>query len=102
MARQQTRRHFLQTAATAGAAFSLGDFAALWPPAPANSDEAKVRPGRVRFGPEVEPVVRLIEQTPDDKVVAVMAEQLKNGLPYRYFVAGLHLAAIRAARWHGD
>jgi hypothetical protein len=102
MARQQTRRHFLQTAAAAGAAFSVGDFAALWPLAPANADEAKVTPDLVRFSPEIEPTVRLIEQTPDDKVVAVMVEQLKNGLPYRHFLAALYLAAIRAARWHGD
>ena len=102
MARQQTRRRFLQTAATAGAAFGLGHFAALWALGPANADEAKVTPDLVRFGPEMEPVVRLIEQTPDDKVVAVMVEQLKNGLPYRHFLAALYLAAIRAARWHGD
>jgi hypothetical protein len=50
----------------------------------------------------MEPLVRLIEQMPEDKVVAAMIEQLKNGLPYRHFLAALYLAAIRAARWHGD
>src|SRR5262245_28950544 len=99
MARQQTRRHFLQTA---GAAFGLGDFAALWPLGPANADEAKVTPDLVRFSPEIEPVVRLIEETPEDTCVAAMVEQLRNGLPYRHFLAALYLAAIRAARWHGD
>src|SRR5262245_12493954 len=102
MARQQTRRHFLQTAATAGAAFGLGNFAALCPLGPANADEAKVTPDLVRFGPEIEPVVRLIEETPEDKCVAAMVEQLRKGLPYRHFLAALYLAAIRAARWHGD
>src|SRR5262245_6739900 len=102
MGGQQTRRHFLQTAATAGAAFGLGDLAGLWSLGPENADEAKVTPDLVRFSPEIEPVVRLIEQTPDDKCVAVMVEQLRTGLPYRHFVAGLYLAAIRAARWHGD
>src|SRR5262245_20644543 len=102
MARQQTRRHFLQTAATAGAAFGLGNFAALCPLGPANADEAKVTPDLVRFGPEIEPVVRLIEETPEDKCVATIVEQLRKGLPYRHFLAALYLAAIRAARWHGD
>src|SRR5262245_38271892 len=102
MARQQTRRHFLQTAATAGAAFGLGNFAALCPLGPANADEAKVTPDLVRFGPEIEPVVRLIEETPEDKCVAAVVEQLRKGLPYRQLLAALYLAAIRAARWHGD
>jgi hypothetical protein len=102
MARQQTRRHFLQAAATIGSGLGLGDFAALWPLAPANADEAKVTPDLVRFGPDMEPIVRLIEKTPDAKVVAVMVEQLKKGLPYRHFLAALYLAAMRAARWHGD
>ncbi|HXJ72856.1 MAG TPA: hypothetical protein VNM37_08380, partial [Candidatus Dormibacteraeota bacterium] len=74
----------------------------MWPLGPANADEAKITPDLVRFSPEIEPVVRLIEQTPDDKAVAVMVEQLKNGMPYRHFLAALYLAAIRAARWHGD
>ena len=58
-------------------------------------------PELVRFGPEIEPVVRLIERTPRDRCVAVMVEQLSQGLPYRHFLAALYLAAIRAAKWHG-
>jgi hypothetical protein len=92
----------LQTAVTTGAAFGLADFAALWPLGPANADEAKVTPDLVRFCPEIEPVVRLIEETPEDTCVAAMVEQLRKGLPYRHFLAALYLAAIRAARWHGD
>jgi hypothetical protein len=92
----------LQTAVTTGAAFGLGGFAPLASLGPARAEEAKVTPDLVRFGPEMEPVVRLIEETAQVKCVAVMIEQLKKGLPYRRFLAALHLAAIRAARWHGD
>jgi hypothetical protein len=99
MAPEQTRRHFLQTGAIAGTALGLGTFAAL---GPANADEAKVTPDLVRFGPDIEPVVRLIERTPQDQCVAAVVEQLRKGLPYRHFLAALYLAAIRAARWHGD
>jgi hypothetical protein len=102
MAHQQTRRHFLQTATTAGTMFGLGDFAGLLPISPANAGEAKVTPDLVSFGPDIEPVVKLIEKTDQDKCVEVMVEQLKKGLPYRQFLAALYLAAIRAARWHGD
>jgi hypothetical protein len=100
MARQATRRHFLQTAATAGTA--LGEWAGLLPVSPATADEAKVTPELVRFSPDIEPVVKLIEETPRDKCVAVMIAQLRHGLPYRYFLAALYLAAIRAAKWHGS
>jgi hypothetical protein len=92
----------LQTVATAGTALGLGDFATLAPLGPANADEATVTPDLVQFGPDIEPVVRLIERTPQDQCVAAMVEQLRKGLPYRHFLAALYLAAIRAARWHGD
>lgn len=80
--------------------FGMGDLIALWGLGPANAAEAVVTPDVVRFGPELEPVVRLIEQTPEEDCAGVMIGQLKNRLPYRQFIAGLYLAAIRAARWH--
>jgi hypothetical protein len=92
----------LHTVATAGAALGLADFAALGPLGPTNADEAKVSPDLVQFSPDIEPVVRLIERTPQDQCVAAVVEQLRKGLPYRHFLAALYLAAIRAARWHGD
>jgi hypothetical protein len=101
MAGQQTRRQFVR-AATAGTVFGLGDFAALWQLGPANAREAEVTPDLVRLGSDLEPLVRLIEQTPQARCVAVMVEQLRTGVPYRHFLAALYLAAIRAARWHGS
>jgi hypothetical protein len=100
MSTQPTRRGFLQTTAVTGA--GIGEWAGLLSLSTATADDAKVTPDLVRFGPDIEPVVKLIEETPQDKCVAAMVEQLKKGLPYRQFLAGLYLAAIRAARWHGD
>jgi hypothetical protein len=91
----------LRTAATAGAAVGLGEWAALLPLGARSPDEAKVTPDLVRFSPDLEPVVRLIEETPHDGCVAAMVGQLRQGLPYRHFLAALYLAAVRAARWHG-
>src|SRR5689334_13123715 len=90
VASQQTRRHFLQTTATAGAALGLGDFAALGPLGPANADEAKVKPDLIRFSPDIEPVVKLIVETPRAKCIPVMVDQLRNGLPYPRFLAALY------------
>ena len=58
MSFQPMRRHFLQCAATAGAAFGLGEWARLLPISPATAAEAKVTPDLVRFSPDIEPVVR--------------------------------------------
>src|SRR5262249_35249697 len=88
-------RRFLRTVAGAGASAGLGEWAGLLPLSPASADDAKVTPDLVRFGPDIEPVVRLIEDTPRDKCVAMLVDQLKKGLPYRNFLAALYLANIR-------
>ncbi len=100
MARRHTRRHFLRTAAATGAALGVGGFAALGPLGPANADEARVDPDLIRFSPEIEPVVKLIVETPREKCVAVMIEQLRAGLPYPRLLAALYLTAVRAADYH--
>jgi hypothetical protein len=100
MPRQPTRRHFLQTTATVGAALGLGDWSALLPLSPVTAAEATVTPDIVRFSPEIEPIVRLIEKTPREKCPAMMIEQLRKGLPYRHFLAALFLANVRAGEDH--
>jgi len=88
------------TASATGAALGLSEWAGLLPFSPASADEAKVTPDLIRFSPEIEPIVRLIEETPREKCVPVFIEQLRHGLPYRHFLAAQYLAAIRAARFH--
>src|SRR5262249_8056459 len=48
----------------------------------------------MRFGPDVEPIVRLIEDTPRDKCVAIFLDQLRCGLPYRRFLAAVVFAPL--------
>jgi hypothetical protein len=78
----------------------LSEWASFFPFSPATADEAKVSPELVRFGPDIEPIVRLIEDTPQDRCIAVIVEQFRKGLPYRHLLAALYLAAIRAAKWY--
>src|ERR1051326_6659742 len=101
MTSRPTRRHFLRSAATVSTALGLSDWAALAPLSPATAEEATVTPDLVRFSADIEPVVRLIEETPREQWVAAMLEQIRRGLPSRNFLAALYLAAIRAATWHG-
>ncbi len=88
------RRRFLQTATTLGLGAGLGPWDALGaitPPA----NEAKVGPELVRFRPEIEPVVRWIEETPRDRIFEKAVAELRDGLSYRALLAGLFLAGIR-------
>lgn len=62
---------------------------------PALAAEAKLDPERVRFRPDIEPVVRWIEETPRSQVLDRAADELRLGLPYRDLLAGLFLAGIR-------
>lgn len=94
MTREPSRRYFLQTAATAGTALGLGEWVGLLPLTPATAD-AKVTPDLIRFSADIEPIVRLIEETPRAKCPDMMIEQLKSGLPYRQFLAAMFLAGLR-------
>ena len=62
---------------------------------PAHADELQVTPNVVQFRPEMEDVVRWIERTPHDKILAAAVTRLKEGLSYRQLVGGLFLAGIR-------
>jgi hypothetical protein len=52
-------------------------------------------PKKIRFGPDLEPIVRLIEETPRERCVRVFVEQLRRGLSYRRFLAASLYAGIR-------
>src|SRR5262245_39779539 len=93
-----TRRRFLQAAA--GAA-SLGLPGVPLPGALAAFGAAPP-PATMRFGPDIEPVVRLIEETPRDRCVAVFLDQLRRGLPYRRFLAAVFFAGVRRHQSHHD
>lgn len=91
-----TRRQFLQsalgTACLAGVP-SLGGLRAFAEEAP---------PDKVRFGPDLEPIVRLIEETPRERCVEVFVDQLRRGLPYRRLLAASFFASVRKKHSHHE
>ncbi|QDV34118.1 hypothetical protein [Tautonia plasticadhaerens] len=91
----RSRREFLQSASALGLGAGLGPWAVLGPITPARASEMAVGPEAVRFRPEIEPVVRWIEETPRDRILDVAVERLGGGLPYRDLLSGLFLAGIR-------
>src|SRR5688572_6206491 len=93
MTAQIKRRSFLKTAGTA--AVGLGSSQSFLAISPATAQEAKVTPELVRFSDDVEPLIRLIENTPRDKCAEMLVEQLRRGDSYRQFMAALFLGGLR-------
>jgi hypothetical protein len=94
------RRRFLQSASAMGLGLGLGSWEALGIITPARAADMAVGPDAVRFRPEIEPVVRWIEETPQDRALEVALGHLKEGLSYRDLLSGLFLAGIRNVKPH--
>jgi hypothetical protein len=91
----QTRRRFLGRAAGAGVLIGLGDLGFLSSLPPVSAQEAKLDPQVVRFHPDIEPLVRFLEETPREKLLEEVALRVRRGLTYREILAALLLAGVR-------
>lgn len=89
------RRSFLTSATGAGALTALGQLGFLSRLPSVSAEEAKMPPHLVRFHPEIEPLVRLLEDTPRERVLEEVATRVRKGLSYREVLAALMLAGIR-------
>src|SRR5207248_1353946 len=84
------RRSFLQTSA-----LGLGGLAFLDALPAVTADDAKPDPKLVKLDAEIEPLVRLIEETAKQVLLELIANRVKKGLPYRDVLAALQLAGVR-------
>src|SRR5919201_1417160 len=75
-----SRRHFLKTSAAAGAMAGFGDLSFL----------RSVRPG-----PGIDPLVRMLEETPRERLLEEVAARIGRGLEYKELLAALLLAGVR-------
>src|SRR4051794_7592808 len=89
------RRRFLKTAAGAGALAAVGDLSFLQNLQPVSAEEAQVRPEHVRFRPEMEPLVRLLEETPRNQLLERVAERIRHGTSYQQLLGALMLAGVK-------
>jgi hypothetical protein len=89
------RRQFVTSATTFGLGAGLAPLDILRRITPLEASEARISPAMVQFRPEIEPVVRWIEETPRERVFETAVLQLKKGLSYKDLMAGLFLAGIR-------
>ena len=90
-----SRRRFLQTAAAGSAFAGLGDLGFLSGLPAVRAAEAKVDTGIVQMRPEIEPLVKLLEDTPRNKLLEEVAARIHRGTTYREVLAALLLAGVR-------
>jgi hypothetical protein len=96
MARAINRRHFVTQGLAAGAVAGLTDFGFLNRLPAVSAQEAQPHPSTVRYGPDIEPLVRLIEDTDRAKLVGTVAARLREGLSYQQLLTALLLAGVRS------
>src|SRR5262249_45206777 len=94
MSARANRRDFLRTAA-AGSLVGLGDLAFLSRLRPVTAEESRLDPKLVQLQPGIEPLVKLIEQTPRERLLEELGTRVRNGLTYRELLTALLLAGVR-------
>jgi hypothetical protein len=95
MFEESSRRRFLQNAAAAGAVAGLGDLGFLARLKPVSAAEARPSPARVALHPDIEPIVKLLEETPRERLLEEVAARIHGGLGYQDLLAALLLAGVR-------
>ena len=73
MSMSSNRRQFLTTAASATAFAGVSQLGFLSKLPPVSADEAKSNPHVVKLSDDIEPLVRLLEETPREKLLEEVA-----------------------------
>lgn len=89
------RRSFLRSTAATGALVGLGQLGFLSRLAEVTAAEAQLDTKHVQFRPEIEPLVRLVEDTPRRELLEAIAARIKRGTTYREVLTALQLAGVR-------
>ncbi len=87
------RRNFLKQVGYTAGALGLGSWLGALPAVSAR--QLRFNPERVRFQSGIEPMVRLIETTPRQELIEVMAKRIQAGASYQEVLAALLLAGVR-------
>ena len=91
-----SRRTFLAGAGAAGALVGLGDLSFLSRLPMVRGDEVRLDPKAVRLRPEIEPLVKLLEDTPRERLLEEVGQRVRTGkAAYQEVLAALLLAGVR-------
>ncbi|TWT65129.1 hypothetical protein [Allorhodopirellula solitaria] len=89
------RREFFKKVVVTGATLSLAEFGFLRRLPSVSAADTQLPADAVAFSPDIEPLVRLLEDTPREKVIEAFAAQIQSGTSYREVLAALLLAGVR-------
>ncbi len=89
------RRRFLRACGGAAAVLTLPEFDFLDRLPRVSAAEAKLKPAAVRFSDDIEPLVRLLEETPRERVIEAFADKIRGGTSYQEVLTALLLAGVR-------
>jgi hypothetical protein len=92
------RRDFLKRSAQLGAVAGAVDLAFLHGLPPLTAQDVRVSRAMVHLNGDIEPLVRLIEETPRNRVLEAVAERIRGGTAYQPVLAALMLAGVRGIR----
>lgn len=92
------RREFVSRSVTAGLAAGLGDLAFMSQLPPVSAADVKATPSVVPLGRDIEPLVRLIEETPREKLLEAVGAKVHDGTSYGRLLGALLLAGVRGIK----
>jgi hypothetical protein len=92
------RRAFLKRAAQLGAVAGAAELAIFKGLPPLAAQDVQVPRAMVQLNPDIEPLVRLIEDTQRDRLLEAVAERIRGGTGYQPILAALMLAGVRSIR----
>jgi hypothetical protein len=93
--RRISRRRVLRVSAAGGAVLGLEGLSFLSRLPRVSAAEARLEPSLVRLDESIEPLVKLLEETPREKLLEAVAERVRGGTPYAAVLAALQLAGVR-------
>ena len=91
----QNRRQFLRSSTAGATALGLGELPFLQKLSALQANEVMLPSNSVEFRPEIEPLVRLVEETPRDRLLEEIAGKIKGGSSYQEILSALLLAGVR-------
>lgn len=95
MLNHSSRRRFLQETAAGSVCAGLTGLDFLSHLRPVTAADSTIDPAIVQLDPQIEPIVRLLEDTPREELLERVAIRVKSGLTYREVLAALLLAGVR-------
>jgi hypothetical protein len=91
-----SRRQFLAATAAGGVLAGLGHLSFLSTLPVVSASDAKLDPKMVRLHPDIESLVRLLEDTPRQRLLEEVGQRIRTGkVAYREVLAALLLAGVR-------